>query len=166
MIDIINTMLQKDCSGGWVVLLTQQEAETLIETLKSIKDTNTTFAFPIPGDYKKLELSSMDGKYTFIVDVNRKGSINLSKKCTYQGRYQKDTILLRLDIGGPDHTNPDGETICGSHLHVYKEGFGDKVAIALPPEITGSDDLFQTLIDFLIYFKTDNAKQLEIEEVI
>lgn len=147
-------------------LLTQQEADSLIEILKNIKDIEPTFTFPFPGDYKKLDLVSEDGRHAFIVDVNRKGNINFIKKCTYQGRYQKDTPLLRLDIEAPEHTNPDGVTVPGNHMHIYREEYGDRFAIPIPPEIINPDDLFQTLIDFLVYFKTTNAKLLEIETVI
>lgn len=149
-----------------VDVLTQQEADALIEIIKNIRDTNVTFSFPITGDYKKIDLDSADGKQSFIVDVNRKGCVNLIKKCTYQGRYQRDTPLLRLDVGGADHMNPDGQIIRGNHLHIYREGYGDSFAIVAPPDISNADDLFQTLIDFLVYFKTANARFLEIEVVI
>lgn len=109
---------------------------------------------------------SSDGKYSFIVDVNRKGYINFLKKCTYQGRYQKDVTLLRLDIDGPEHTNPDGSILPRTHLHIYREGFGDRFAIAVPPEIKNTDDLIETLIEFLEYFSVSNTNKLEIETVI
>ena len=147
-------------------MLSQKEADALIEVLKEIKDLSGTFPFPQPGDHKKINLVSADGKHSFIVDINRKGYINFIKKCTYQGRYQKDIILLRLDINGPEHTNPDGEVLPGTHLHVYREGFGDRFAIAVPPDIGNTTDFVQTLIDFLVYFRTTNANSLEVETVI
>lgn len=147
-------------------MLSQEEADSLIEALKEIKDLSGTFPFPRPGEYKKIDLLSQDGKHSFVVDVNKKGSINFSKKCTYQGRYQKDIPLLRLDVEGPEHTNPDGEVLPKTHLHVYKEGLGDRFAIAVPSDFSNTEDLVQTLIDFLIYFKASNADSLEIEMVM
>lgn len=151
---------------GSVDMLSQKEADSLIEILKEIRDQGQVFTFPQPGEYKKIEVVSTDGKHVFIVDVNRKGSVNIYKKCTIQSRYQKDVPLLRLDINGPDHTNPDGETICGSHLHIYREGYGDKYAFPVPPSIPNTDDLIQALIDFLKYFKTTNVDSLAIEMVM
>lgn len=147
-------------------MLSQQEADALIEMLKNIKKVESPFTFPFPGECRKLDLISEDGKQSFIVDVNRKGNINFIKKCTYQGRFQKDIPLLRLDLEGPEHTNPDGELVSGNHMHIYRENFGDRFAIPVPPEIIDPNDMFKTLIDFLSYFKATNAKLLEIEMVM
>jgi hypothetical protein len=35
---------------------------------------------------------------------------------------------MRLDLDGPPHRNPDDEEIPWPHLHVYREGYGDKWA--------------------------------------
>lgn len=147
-------------------MLTQQEADALIEALKDIQNVESVFSFPPPGDSKTIDLVSTDKKHEFIVDVNRKGNVSISKECTYQGRYRRDIPLLRLDVGGPKHTNPDGEELPGTHLHIYRERYGDRYAIAVPEEIKDTNDLFQTLIDFLIYFKAVNADKLEIETVM
>ena len=147
-------------------MLSQEEADTLINELKEIRNLNGPISFPGPGSYQKLDLVSPDGDHSFIVDIQRKGYMNYIKKCTYQGRFRKDIILLRLDIDGPEHTNPDGEKLPKTHLHVYKEGCGDKFAIPVPPDIKDTDDLIQTLIDFLIYFKATNTNDLEIEMVM
>lgn len=147
-------------------MLSQQEADSLIAELKEIREISGPIAFPQPGDRQKLDLVSTDGAHSFVVDISRKGYMNFVKKCTYQGRFQKDVILLRLDVDGPEHTNPDGETLPRTHLHIYREGQGDRFAIPVPPDMTNTSDLFQTLIDFLSYFKTINANDLEIETVI
>ncbi len=147
-------------------MLTQQEADNLLETLKQIQNVDKQMSFPAPGDAEKLSLVSEDGKHEFIVDINRKGYVAIAEKCTYQGRYQKDNILLRLDICASEHTNPDGSIVPASHLHVYREGYGDKWAYELPEEIIHPDDLIQTTIDFLKYFKTVNADSLNIQTVI
>ena len=114
----------------------------------------------------KLDLVSSDGEHSYIVDIQRKGYINYIKKCTYQSRFRKDVILLRLDVEGPEHTNPSGEKLPSTHLHVYREGLDDKFAIPAPPEFSNTDDLIQTMIDFLVYFKTTNTDSLEIETVM
>ena len=147
-------------------MLTQKEADTLIEMLKSIQDSDNPLSFPTPGSAEKLFLQSEDGKCEFIVDINRKGYVHILKKCTYQGRYQKSIALLRLDIGAAEHTNPDGTIVSENHIHVYREGAGDKWAYELPEEFIHPDDLVQTTIDFLKYFNAQNADSLEIQTVI
>ena len=147
-------------------MLSQDEADILLNILKRIRAFQSPFTFPSIGDSRQIELVSDDGRHEFIVDVNRKGYLGISKRCTYQGRYRKDIILLRLDIAGPEHTNPDGTRVSGNHLHIYQEGYGDEIAIEIPPEIVNPDDLYQTLIDFLLYFKTIDADLLQIQMVI
>lgn len=146
-------------------MLTQDEANELLNMLKKISNTDSMFQFPKSGDYNRIELKSVDNKCQFLVDVNRQGKIKVSK-CTYQNRYQKEEILLRLDINGPTHTNPDGVMIGSCHLHIYKEGYGDKWAYELPNEVCHTDDLMQTLIDFLIYCKVNNINEFQVQEVL
>ncbi|MCI0638018.1 MAG: hypothetical protein L0Y72_15300 [Gemmataceae bacterium] len=107
--------------------------------------------FPLPGAAQQYEALSEDGKEAFLFDVNRKGRMKLSK-CTYQERYAVVEILLRLDLDGPTHENPDGAEIPCPHVHVYKEGFADKWAYLLPAGVfTNTADLVRTFLDFLLY---------------
>jgi hypothetical protein len=43
-------------------------------------------------------------------------------------------VLVRLDLGGAPHRNRDDEEIGVPHLHLYREGFGDKWATPLPSD--------------------------------
>jgi hypothetical protein len=57
---------------------------------------------------------------------------------------------MRLDIDGPPHRNPDGEEIPCPHLHIYREGLGDKWAIPAPSDrYTNTSDLFTTCDAFM-----------------
>jgi hypothetical protein len=133
-----------------VRMLPQAKADLLLELVKLLVDRGT-IEFPNTGELKQLHLTSDDGRESFIVDVNRKGRIKISK-CTYQERYQVLEILLRLDIDGPPHDNPDGATVPCPHLHIYKEGFADKWAYPInPTEFTNTGDLVTTLKEFLEY---------------
>jgi len=49
------------------------------------------------------------------------------------------------------HTNPDGEIITGNHLHIYKEGYGDKIAQPLPDIFTNPENPLKTLREFMKY---------------
>lgn len=143
-------------------MLTQAEVDSLLNMLKKLKNEGS-FEFPCFGVCKQLELDGIGNKEKFIIDINRKGRIKISK-CTFTERYRKDEILLRLDIDGPPHTNPDGVEIFSNHLHIYKEGFEDRYAIPIPNTIfTDSTDLVKTLIEFLQYCKVINVDRLFIQ---
>lgn len=133
-------------------MLSQAEIDDLLSMLKRIKGKGT-ITFPASGTRETIDLVSAKGREKFIVDINRKGRISITK-CTFQQRYKKDIILLRLDLDGAPHTNPDGEVLPTPHLHISKEGYDDRWAYRVDQAIFGNTtDLMQTLIDFLNYCK-------------
>ena len=113
-------------------MLTQQEADALL-VLEKYDFSNDEYKFPYLGGSLRLSLQSMDKKETFNLDVTR-GYIAL-EKITFQTRARKAVVLVRLDIDGPPHRNPDGEEIGCPHIHLYREGYGDKWAYPLPDEL-------------------------------
>ncbi|MFH1264523.1 MAG: hypothetical protein ABIK89_02265 [Planctomycetota bacterium] len=141
-------------------MLSQQRADQLIDLPKGCVNLSP-IQFPLPGQAIQLELKSLDDKESFLVDVNRKGRIKLSK-CTYQERYEVVEILLRLDVGGPPHVNPDGEEVVAPHLHIYREGFGDKWARPAPPDFSSTDNLPRTLEHFLKYCKVPEVPSIQL----
>ncbi len=61
-------------------------------------------------------------------------------------------VLARLDFAGPPHRNPDGEEVGSTHLHLYREGYGDKWAYPVPAErFPNLRDPWLTLDDFMRY---------------
>ena len=140
-------------------MLTQQRADELMGMPKYCVDASP-ITFPLPGQAIRLQLKSSDNREEFLVDVNRKGRIRLSK-CTYQERYEVVEILLRLDVAGPPHVNPDGQDVPSPHLHVYREGFGGKWAEPVPPEFTKLSDLAKTLEHFLMYCKVQKVPLIQ-----
>lgn len=61
-------------------------------------------------------------------------------------------------IYGSPHTNPDGQILDGTHLHLYREGFDDKWAYTVDPE------LFHDVEDAGTAFK-DFCRYCHIEEI-
>ncbi|KPV43182.1 DUF6978 family protein [Alicyclobacillus ferrooxydans] len=134
------------------MLLSQNDADELLSMIKKIRETSP-INFPKLGKSVQMEATSANETVKFVFDVNRKGTLKVTK-VTYQTRYQKSVILLRLDIDGPEHLNPDGTIIPCPHIHVYREGFDDSWAFPLDKEIkTDASDLLQVLSDFLDYNK-------------
>lgn len=130
-------------------ILTQIEADALI-SLEKCRVNENTWRYPHLGQKISIPLSSLDQTENFLLDVSR-SRMNLAKN-TYQNRARQIVVLLRLDISGPPHCNPDGEKILCPHLHVYREGFGDKWACPVPDdEFEDLNDINKTLTDFMRY---------------
>jgi len=129
--------------------LIQAEADALIKMEKHrINDERNSF--PFGGESLTLPLQSPDKREGFLLDIYR-GAKDLAK-IRYQNRARQIIILVRLEIKGPPHRNPDEEEIPCPHLHLYREGFGDKWVIPLPTDIFKNiEDLWQTLEDFMKY---------------
>ena len=127
--------------------ITQSEADSLIAMEKLFVDEND-WTFPAAGGRIGLALTSLDKRENFMLDVTR-AQIKLTK-ATYQNRVRQAIVLMRLDLDGPPHLNPDETEIPCPHLHIYREGFGDKWAMPAPTERYGNAlDLFSTCEAFL-----------------
>ena len=129
--------------------LTQAEADALLAIEKHRADADAR-DYPGLGGRITAPLVSADGREQFLLDLYR-GKANLLKG-TYQTRGRQVVILARLDFEGAPHRNPDGEEVGATHLHLYREGFGDKWAIPVPSaSFQNIQDPWLTLQDFMRY---------------
>ena len=130
--------------------MTTQEAENIIAMLK--KMVERYLMLPESGEKKDYKIETLDNKYEFVLNVSRTSRIK-EKKCTYIVRTKDTGInLLRLDVNGPPHKNPDHTIIDCPHLHVFKEEFEDRnLPYAIPFEVD-SEDLSEACIKFLKKF--------------
>jgi hypothetical protein len=127
--------------------LTQDEADRLMAMEKRAVDQKE-WLFPVAGHRIAIPLTSLDKRESFTLDVTR-AQIKITK-ATFQNRARTAIILLRLDLDGPPHRNPDGTEIPCPHLHTYREGYGDKWAIPAPPATyANTADLFTTVVVFM-----------------
>ena len=127
--------------------LTQSDADTLLR-MEKVPASAGTFHFPDLGGRIEVPLVSRDEREQFSLDINRK---RISLTTGYQTRARKVVVLARLDFAAP-HRNPDGSEIGVPHLHLYREGFGDKWAVEVPAGILSNpDDAWQVLHDFMRY---------------
>jgi hypothetical protein len=129
------------------IALTQAEADALI-AMEKHRVTNDRHEFPMQGESLTVPLQSPDKREHFLLDLSR-GRIDLLK-VKMQNRGRQVVVLVRLDLGGAPHRNPDDTEVPSPHLHVYREGYGDKWAIPVPTErFRDTSDLWATLVDFL-----------------
>lgn len=129
--------------------LTQAEADALI-AMPKVKVNDDAWDYPGAGGSLSIPLASQDKREQFLLDISR-ARIDL-KKGKYQNRARQIVVLVRLDFGGSLHRNPDGQEIPCPHLHLYREGSGDKWAFAVPAaNFLKIDDYWQTLKDFMTF---------------
>jgi hypothetical protein len=110
-------------------MLSQSEADALIAMRKTFVGSSAV-SVP-PGSDHTHELVGDDPAERFLLDIWR-GTIRLLK-LRFQTRARKVVVLVRLDIDGAPHTNPDGTRLGGTHLHLYREGYEDRWAFSVDP---------------------------------
>jgi len=109
-------------------MLTQAEADQFMQMAKRFVRPPASITIP-PGVDETHELAGLDDRERFLLDIWR-GTLRLTK-LKFQNRVRTVVVLLRLDVDGAPHTNPDGQTFSGSHLHVFREGYDDRWAFPI-----------------------------------
>ena len=129
--------------------LTQAEADALIEITKAPVN-DRLIQLPDFGGEVQVLLQSCDRQEKFVLNY-RRGRINLLKR-THHLRGRQVIGLVRLDLNGAPHRNPDKKEVGSNHLHLYKEGWGLKWAVTVPKkQFPDPDNTYRTLMDFLKY---------------
>ena len=131
------------------VNLTQSEADALI-AMKKYRINEAQWDYPSLGGAVSIPLRSEDKREEFFLDISR-GKIDL-KKTKYQNRARHVVVLIRIDLGGSPHRNPDDTEVATPHMHLYREGYGDKWASPLPSDsFSNIADLWQVLQNFMMF---------------
>lgn len=129
------------------LIITQSESEALI-SLEKHRINDDPYDFPTDGGSLLVPVQFIDKREQFFLDIGR-GKID-SLKVKYQTRARHVIVLVRLDLSGPPHRNPDGEEIKSPHLHIYREGYADKWACSISNDkFSNPSDLWLTLSEFL-----------------
>lgn len=130
--------------------LSQAEADALLAMEKHAEEVRS-WTFPALGGKLSIPLVSNDGRERFLLDFSR-GSIEV-RKVKLQTRVRQTVVLARVDLHGANHLNPDDSEVPCPHIHVYREGYGDKWAYPLSHFQTFRDpgNLWVTLEDFYVH---------------
>jgi len=134
--------------------ISQAEADVLMG-MNKIRQDDENHRYPDPGESLRIPLLSENGREEFMLDIAR-GKIALTKG-TFQNRARQVIVLVRLDLGGSPHRNPDDGEIPCPHLHIFMAGYADKWAYPLPEnDFTNPLDQEKTLDDFMRYCNITN----------
>lgn len=136
-------------------MLTQDEANEFIAERKRFAAQT---AMPIPPGVRNVyDLMGSNSGTAYLLDVHR-GTLKLSR-VMFQNRVRVAVVLVRVDVNGAPHTNPDQQRIEGSHIHVYREGYEDKWAHPLDPAVfSDPTDIAQVLQDFCAFCNIDHGQ--------
>jgi hypothetical protein len=149
--------------------ISQAEADALLALPKVFKgDEPLEFSMTTPMDYERVLLSN-DRREEFILTIERGNRKRARLK--YQTRARKIVVLARLDLDGPAHRNPPesphrpNERLLCPHLHLYHEGFEDRIAYLISdvPDfiVTNSGNGLVWLEDFLKFCHVDGVPAIQ-----
>jgi len=140
-------------------MLTQTEADQFIQMIKHFVRAPASIAIP-PGMDETYELASVDDRENFLLDIWR-GTLRLTK-LKFQNRVRTTIVLVRLDVDGAPHTNPDGQRLSGTHLHLFKEGYDDRWAYPVDPSrFTLLSDAGATFQEFCAFCKIESPPPVQ-----
>ena len=140
-------------------MLTQAEADLFIRMAKHFVRPPAAISIPSGVD-ETYELAGLDDRERFLLDVWR-GTLRLTK-LKFQNRVRTVVVLVRLDVDGAPHTNPDGQKLLGTHLHVFREGFDDKWAYAVDGAVfTLLSDPGTTFQEFCAFCKIESPPPVQ-----
>ena len=112
------------------------------------------------GQSENIRLVSSDKRERLLLDLSR-GRSEI-RRVKMQNRARKTVILARLGLEGRYHTNPDGQEIATPHLHIYREGYGDRWAVTVPSDtFSDLDDIWTTLHDFMRFCNITKLPNIE-----
>ncbi len=137
--------------------LTQAEFEFLLNLEKEFEDKSTLNLYPAPLQWTR-KIKSIPTKDIFCLDFYR-GTFKI-QKYTFNHRYRQTLPIFRFDSYGV-HTNPDGEKVEEFHIHIYKEGFGDKFAYPASEFGIDNDDTMDIVLQKILRYC--NIKPITIE---
>ncbi len=144
--------------------MTKDKAQELIQVLKLLLKTGV-YEIPKIGTTDRLPLRSLQSaRDRFDVYINRKGKIDPKKYTLLLHFCEED--LLRIDVHGTNHHNPDGTIVPCPHIHMRTRDTGhwDSYAYDLPAVFGDAEDCATTLRDFLQYCNVNNINEITIYE--
>lgn len=140
--------------------ITQIEYDFLMGQDKVFDDLSSSIQLgPAPIQWTR-QINSSVSKETFLLDFYR-GGFELSRY-TVNKRFRQTIIMLRYDNGGR-HTNPDGVSFEGKHVHLYREGFNDKFAFPVYEIGINDTDPMETIFrKIMLYCNVRKIPSIEI----
>jgi uncharacterized protein DUF6978 len=140
-------------------MLTQAEADQFMQMTKHFVRPPASISIP-PGVDDTYELAALDDREKFLLDIWR-GTLRLTK-LRFQNRVRTVVVLVRLDVDGAPHTNPDGQRLPGTHLHLFREDYDDRWAYPVDANMfTLLSDPGTTFQEFCAFCKIESPPPVQ-----
>ncbi len=97
----------------------------------------------------------------------RRSKIEL-RKYSFNHRTRMSVVLVRY-CSLKRHTNPDGKVFEGPHIHIFCEGYDDKIAfevgdvLKIDPVTSSKEDILLALLDYCHIEKNTIQTTMELE---
>lgn len=72
--------------------------------------------------------------------------------------------LVRIDVNGGEHENPDGTVAPKSHIHIYNNLFDKKDKFAYEINLADFPDIYNVYSAYISFLDYNNVKELEWKE--
>ncbi len=139
--------------------LTDIEATHLLE-MEKLRKFEDMYKYPDLGGGISIPLVSANKKEEFTLAISR-GHIDISRN-SFVNVVRKAIPLVRLDLAGGIHRNPDGTEISVPHIHIYKEGFALKWAYSLPKGFKYCNSVYEYLDNFMDFCNITKKPKIDI----
>lgn len=137
-------------------LITNDEFERLLKLNKHFEVLN--IKLPIAGERSKpFKVLSDSTRDIFLLDIDRKSSITLTRKKLQNRHSNTNTMMIRVEIDCRPHMYGDGRLSSRNHIHIFDEKLGNKVYDL----DKGYDKFFKNTSDFSLIF-SDFCKMCNI----
>jgi hypothetical protein len=140
-------------------VLLQQEADRLVAAPKFLilRPHRGTSSIANGIDFKLgidlvYQVFTTDLSRSFYLDLTRpKRNPKLQLRASME-------VLVRLNVRGSSHRNPDGTRLGGTHIHLYRQGEDDDWAYTLnPADFSNPADPLTALSEFCVYCNIDST---------
>jgi len=90
------------------------------------------------------------------------------RKYSFNHRTRISVVLVRY-CSLKRHTNPDGKVFDGPHIHIFCEGYDDKIAfevkdvLKIDPETSSKEDILSALMDYCHIKKSTIQTMMELD---
>lgn len=143
--------------------MTNKEFDEIVKTEKLFVGKN--IKLPMILEHATYLLNAKDSFDGFILDVDRRCKYIEISKHKMQARDNNNKLpLVRIEVDGPPHMNPDGTKIGRNHIHYFNEKYqGDNLPYAceidkFPGFKFGDYKNFSNLFfDFSEYFNINSS---------
>ena len=147
--------------------LSQEEADTLRMIEKYLTNPELVKLPPPTGTVLHPVHYHREGRRMDNMKISTYHARINAQKISCRLLYNGNVMLVRVDTqDATPHANPDKKIVIQPHqphIHIYREGYGDKFAYPLPNAFRNAEDISSLFMDFLSYSRIINSNEVKVD---